>query len=84
MYQKDNASINIDLFFKCKNFSNLSDHFQDTRDRVLKMIEEHVENCRNTEPNENEHEEFVSALFNYLRWGKLPKEKKIKKSEKNT
>ena len=59
-------------------------HFQDTRDRVLKMVEEHVENCRNTEPNENEHEEFVSALFNYLRWGKLPKKKKIKKSEKNT
>ena len=54
------------------------------RKEIEQMIEEHVENCRNTEPNENEHEEFVSALFNYLRWGKLPKEKKIKKSEKNT
>ena len=51
-------------------------HFQDTRDRVLKMVEEHVENCRNTEPNKNEHDEFVSDLFNYLRWGKLPKKKK--------
>ena len=58
-------------------------HFQDTRDRVLKMVEEHVEHCRNTEPNKNEHDKFVSDLFNYLRWGKLPK-KKNKKSEKNT
>ena len=62
----------------------ISLYSREMREEIERMVEEHVENCRNTEPNENEHEEFVSALFNYLRWGKLPKEKKIKKSEKNT
>ena len=44
-------------------------HFHDTRDRVLKMIEEHVENCRNNPPVDGEHKLVVKKIIKFLRYG---------------
>ena len=35
MYKKDNYDFQIDLVFKCNNFSNLSDYFQNKRDNII-------------------------------------------------
>jgi len=59
-------------------------HYVGTKNQVRKMLEEHVNNCRNTEPSETEHDRFIKELFTYLKWGKLPKEKKIKKDQKSS
>ena len=35
MYKKDNFDLQIDLVFKCKNFSNLSDYFLNNKDNII-------------------------------------------------
>ena len=35
MYKKDNCDLQIDLVFKCNNFSNLSDYFLDKSDNII-------------------------------------------------
>ena len=35
MFKKDNCDFQIDLIFKCNNFSNLSDYFQDKSDNII-------------------------------------------------
>ena len=35
MYQKDNADLQIDLVFKCNDFSKLSDNFQNKSDYII-------------------------------------------------
>ena len=35
MYQKDNLDLQVDLFFKCNNFSKLSDNFLNKTDNLI-------------------------------------------------
>ena len=35
MFKKDNCDLQIDLVFKCNNFSNLSDYFLDKSDNII-------------------------------------------------
>ena len=48
------------------------------RKELERMVEEHVENCRNTPPVDGEHKLVVKKMIKFLRYGKP------KKSEKNT
>ena len=35
MYKKNNSNLQIDLVFKCNNFSNLSDYFLNKPDNII-------------------------------------------------
>ena len=40
------------------------------RKEIERMVEEHVENCRNNPPVEGEHELVVKKIIKFLRYGK--------------
>ena len=41
-------------------------HYVGTKNQVRKMLEEHVNHCRNTEPSETEHDQFIKELLHSL------------------
>ena len=51
---------------------------REMREEVERMVEEHVENCRNKPPVVGEHKLVVKKIIKFLRYGKP---KKIKKDQ---
>ncbi len=54
-------------------------YFKPNRDRVEKMIKDHVDRCRRSIPWDDEHKAVVNDIFDLLRNGP----KKVKKTKEN-
>ena len=54
-------------------------YFKPNRDRVEKMIKEHVDDCRRSMQWDGEHKKLVADIFDLLKHGP----KKVKKTKKN-